>query len=213
MATGACILISFLGVIWVMSGYDSPFHLAEECSNASIAVPRAIVMTSVVGGVIGFFFMIAIAYTLVSISEISMDTLGLGQPFVSYLVQVMKHKLVVASTAFTAISSFFMSQNCLLASSRVTYAYSRDGLLPGSNIWKQISPVTSTPIYAVTINIVIGELLLLLLFAGEVAIGAIFSVGAIAAFISFTLPTLLKLTTARTTFKPGPWNLGSFHNL
>ncbi|CAD1810128.1 unnamed protein product [Candida parapsilosis] len=159
---GLAFLISFLGVIWVMSGYDSPFHLAEECSNASVAVPRAIVMTSIVGGVIGFCFMIAIAYTLVSISEISMDTLGLGQPFVSYL------------------------------------------------IWKRVSPVTSTPIYAVTINIIIGELLLLLLFAGEVTIGAIFSVGAIAAFISFTLPTLLKLTTARNTFKPGPWNLGKF---
>ncbi|KAG5421942.1 GPT1 [Candida metapsilosis] len=205
---GLAFLISFLGVIWVMSGYDSPFHLAEECSNAAVAVPRAIVMTSVVGGVIGFFFMIAIAYTLVSISKVAEDPLGLGQPFVSFMIQVMKHKLVVASTAFTAISSFFMSLNCLLTSSRVTFAYSRDGLLPGSKIWKTVNPVTHTPIYAVALNIIIGELLLLLKFAGDVAMGAIFSVGAIAAFISFTLPTLLKLTVARNTFKPGPWNLG-----
>ncbi|KAI5954813.1 hypothetical protein KGF57_003837 [Candida theae] len=207
---GLTFLISFLGVIWTMSGYDSPFHLAEECSNAAVAVPRAIVMTSVVGGIIGFFFMIAIAYTLVSIPLVAEDTLGLGQPFVSYMVQVMKHKLVVASTAFTAISSFFMSLNCLLTSSRVTFAYSRDGLLPGSDIWKKVNPVTRTPIYAVAINIIIGELLLLLKFAGDVAIGAIFSVGAIAAFTSFTLPTLFKLTTAKNTFKPGPWNLGKF---
>ncbi|GME91472.1 unnamed protein product [[Candida] boidinii] len=40
---GIAILMSFMAVIWTMSGYDSPFHLAEECSNAQIATPRAIV--------------------------------------------------------------------------------------------------------------------------------------------------------------------------
>ena len=28
---GISVLMSFIGVIWTMSGYDSPFHLAEEC--------------------------------------------------------------------------------------------------------------------------------------------------------------------------------------
>ena len=51
--TGLSFLISFMGVIWAMSGYDSPFHLAEECSNAAVAAPRAIVLTSTVGGLIG----------------------------------------------------------------------------------------------------------------------------------------------------------------
>ena len=63
-----------------MSGYDSPFHLAEECSNAAVAAPRAIVLTSTVGGLIGFMFMIAIAYTLVDLNQISADPEGLGQP-------------------------------------------------------------------------------------------------------------------------------------
>ena len=29
--------MGFLTVIWTMSGYDTPFHLSEECSNANIA--------------------------------------------------------------------------------------------------------------------------------------------------------------------------------
>ncbi|KAK7677102.1 hypothetical protein QCA50_019916 [Cerrena zonata] len=115
-----------------MSGYDSPFHLSEECSNASVAAPRAIVMTSTFGGLIGWLFMLAIAYTTVDLDEISADPQGLGQPF----------------------------------------------------------------------------LFLLLMFAGDTAIGAIFSVGGISGFVSFTMPTLLKITYARSFFKPGPWNLG-----
>jgi len=47
-----------------MSGYDAPFHLSEECSNANMAGPRAIVMTSVSGLVGGWAIMFVIAYTV-----------------------------------------------------------------------------------------------------------------------------------------------------
>ncbi|KAK6198810.1 amino acid permease-domain-containing protein [Scheffersomyces amazonensis] len=205
---GIAMLMSFLGVIWAMSGYDSPFHLAEETTHANIAAPKAIVLTSTVGGVIGFIFMIAISYTLVDIDLIAADPEGLGQPFVSYLTQIMKKDMVIAATAFTIVSSYFMGESCLLAASRVTWAYSRDGLFPGSKWWKIVSPLTKTPIIAVWVNVVLGQLFLLLMFAGDTAIGAIFSVGGIAGFVSFTMPTLLKITYARNTFQPGPWNLG-----
>lgn len=208
--SGIAMLISFLGVIWSMSGYDSPFHLAEECSNAATAAPKAIVLTSTFGGGVGFLFMIAISYTLVDLNEIIEDPNGLGQPFVTYLSQILKHDLVIAATALTIISSWFMGCSCMLAASRVTFAYSRDGLFPLSKFWKIVSPLTQTPINAVWINCFLGQLLLLLMFANDTAIGAIFSVGGIAGFVSFTMPTLLKITYARNTFKPGPWNLGKF---
>ena len=54
-----------------MSGYDSPFHLAEECSNANIASPRAIFLTSAVGGTFGWFLQLVVAYTVVDIPQSS----------------------------------------------------------------------------------------------------------------------------------------------
>lgn len=205
---GIAMLCSFLGVVWSMSGYDLPFHLAEECSNAALAAPRAIVLTSSVGGLIGFVFMIAIAYTVVDMEQVIGDPAGLGQPFVTYLTQFLKRDLVLAALSLTIISSFFMGCLCMLAALRVTFAYSRDDMFPGSFIWKRVSKLTQTPINAVWINWLLGQLLLLLMFAGDVAIGAIFSVGGIAGFVSFTIPTLLKITYARDKFVPGPWNLG-----
>lgn len=206
--TGVAVLVSFLGVIWAMSGYDSPFHLSEECANAAVAAPRAICLTATFGGAVGFCFMLAIAYTVVSLDYVAEDPLQLGQPFVTYLSQIMSKKLVMVCTALTVVSSYFMGCSCMLAASRVTFSYSRDGLFPGSKYWKMINPVTQTPINAVWINMLLGQLLLLLMFAGDTAIGAIFSVGGISSFISFTMPTLLKITYANDTFKPGPWNLG-----
>lgn len=206
--TGVAMLISFLGVIWAMSGYDSPFHLSEECANPEVAAPRAICLTATLGGTIGFFFVMAISYTTVSLDQIALDPLELGQPFVTYLTQIMQSNYVMTCTALTIVSSWFMGCSCMLSASRVTFSYSRDRLFPFSKLWGKVNQRTKTPINAVWINVFLGQLLLLLMFAGDTAIGAIFSVGGIASFISFTMPTFLKITYSNKTFQPGPWNLG-----
>lgn len=53
--------MGFLSVIWTMSGYDTSFHLSEECSNANIAGPRAIVMTAQLGLYLGWAIILVIA--------------------------------------------------------------------------------------------------------------------------------------------------------
>jgi amino acid transporter len=67
---GIAIPMSFIAVIWTMSGYDAPFHLSEECSNASIASPRTIVLTSGVGGILRLALQLVIAYTVTNIGAV-----------------------------------------------------------------------------------------------------------------------------------------------
>lgn len=67
---GVAVLMSFLSIIWTMSGYDASFHLSEECSNASIATPRSIVMTAASGSILGFILNTLIAYTVKDVGEI-----------------------------------------------------------------------------------------------------------------------------------------------
>lgn len=204
---GISILLSFMAVIWTMSGFDSPFHLAEECSNAQIATPRAIVLTATVGGLLGFVFQLAMAYTIIDVNEaVNAD---LGQPYISYLIQILDRKSALCLSSFAIILAFSMTFSCMIAASRVLFSYSRDNCFPLSKYWSQVNKTTLTPVNAVWLNWFIGCLLCLLMFGG-VAIDAIFSVGAIGSFISFTIPTLLRITYARKTFKAGPWNLGKY---
>ena len=97
-----------------------------------------------------------------------------------------------------------------MASSRVVYAYSRDGALPGSRWLKKVNHRTHTPVNAVWFVLTLGALLGLLMFASPVAIGAVFSIGAIAQYVAFTLPIALKLFVVGDRFRPGPWHLGRF---
>jgi len=114
---GISVLMSFIGVIWTMSGYDSPFHLSEECSNANVASPRAIFLTSAIGGVMGWFLQLVVAYTVVDISAALAS--DLGQPFAAYLIQVLPQKIVLAVLSLTIIAGFAMGQGCMIAASRV----------------------------------------------------------------------------------------------
>ncbi|KAL1603855.1 GABA/polyamine transporter [Paraconiothyrium brasiliense] len=203
---GISVLMSFVAVIWTMSGYDSPFHLAEECSNANIASPRAIVLTSAVGGTFGWFLQLIVAYTVVSIDDVLNS--DLGQPFAAYLIQCMPKKMVLAILSLTIIAGFSMGQGCMIAASRVTFAYARDDCFPGSKYWKRVNKTTLTPVNAVWFNCVIGILSLLLIFGGSVSIGALFSIGAIAAFVAFTIPIFIRVFFVGDRFRAGPWNLG-----
>ncbi|KAG7873094.1 hypothetical protein KL938_005210 [Ogataea parapolymorpha] len=204
---GMAVLMSFMAAIWIMSGFDAPFHLAEESTNAEIVTPNAIVLTASLGAVLGFAFQLGMAYTIVDVTAAVEGELG--QPFVSFLSQVLTKDRTIAMAALAIVLSYIMDFSSMLAASRVLYSYSRDGCIPLSRVWCRVNPYTRTPVNAVWFNWFVGECLLCLMFKGE-AINAVFSFGATGAFVSFTVPILLRITYARNTFKPGPWNLGRF---
>ena len=199
--SGFAFLMGFLSVIWTMSGYDAPFHLSEECSNANIASPRAIVMTAQLGLYLGWAIILAIAYTVKDVTEVVAGPYG--QPMGSLCLQVLGKKSGLAMFSLNIIAQFFVGQGCTVASSRVVYAYSRDGALPGSRWWKQVNRYTRTPVNAVWFVLGLAALLGLLMFASPVAIGAVFSIGAIAQYMAFIFPVALKLFVVGDKFRPG----------
>jgi amino acid transporter len=178
----------------------------EECSNANIASPRAIVLTSAVGGTFGWFLQLVVAYTVVDIGA-ALDS-DLGQPWAAYLEQALPPNIAMAVLALTIACAFSMGQGCMVAASRVTFAYARDGCFPCSWFMATVNQRTKTPVNAVWFNVVIGILMTLLIFGGQYAIAAIFSIAAVAAFVAFTIPIFIRVFFVGDRFRPGPWNLG-----
>lgn len=205
---GIAVLMSFLAIIWTMSGYDASFHLAEECSNAAMATPRSIIMTAGSGSVMGFFLNLVIAYTIQDVNA-AMES-DLGQPWAAYLMQILPKPVAMAVLAMTIICAFSMGQGCMVTASRVCFAYARDdcfGVISGP--LKRVNRYTLTPVNAVWFNTLVGILLLLLIFGGA-AIDAIFSIGALASYIAFTTPIFIKTVFVGSNFRRGPWHLGWF---
>jgi amino acid transporter len=172
---GWATIMGFLTTIWTMSGYDAPFHLAEECANSNIASPRAIVMTAQSGFYVGWMIILVIAYCVKDIPAILNGQYQ--QPFGSLCLQVLGQRCGLAVIGLTAVAQFFAAEGCTITASRVVFAYSRDGALPGSRWWRQVNGRTKTPVNSTWFVLTISALLGLLLFAGPVAIGAVFSIG------------------------------------
>lgn len=97
-----------------------------------------------------------------------------------------------------------------VAASRVTFAYARDDCFPCSWWIKRVNRHTHTPVNAVWFNTVLGILMVLLVFGGSLAAGALFSIAAVAAFVAFTIPIFIRVFFVGNRFRAGPWNLGPF---
>ena len=158
-------------------------------------------MTSQLGLYLGFACILVIVYTVTDIEAVVAGPYG--QPMGSLCVQVLGERAGLAMFCLTIVAQFFVGQASTVASSRVAFAYARDDVLPGSRWWKRVSRRTYTPVNAIWFVLAVGALLGLLMFASPVAIGAIFSIGAIAQYVAFTFPTALKLFVVGDKFRPG----------
>jgi amino acid transporter len=165
-------------------------------------------MTSGVGGIMGWFLQLVVAYTVLDIQSVLNSPLG--QPWASYLVQVLPRNVALTILAITIVCGFSMGQGCMIAASRVTFAYARDGCFPASFWIKRVNKYTLTPVNAVWFNTGVGCCLLLLIFGGPIAVGAIFSVGAIAAYTAFTIPIFIRVFFVGNRFRAGQWHLGGW---
>jgi amino acid transporter len=97
----------------------------------------------------------------------------------------------------------------LLAASRQTFAFARDGALPLSGWLYRMNHYTQTPVNTVIYVAFFSVLLGLLVFAGPSATNAIFSLSVVSLYVAYSIPIAARFLF-KNDFKPGPFNLGSF---
>jgi len=97
----------------------------------------------------------------------------------------------------------------LLAASRQTYAFSRDGALPISNWLYRMNKFTGAPVNTVVFDAFFALVVGLLVFAGPQAINAVFTISITALYIAYAIPIVARFA-GKNDFKPGPFSLGVF---
>jgi amino acid transporter len=125
---------------------------------------------------------------------------------------------VLGSTAakllvfITVAGQFFCGMASVTANSRMIYAFSRDGGLPGSRLWHRINPRTRTPTNAVWLGVIVaaatGALSLVQYDGVSTAFFALTGIAVVGLYISYVIPVFLRLRNP--DFQTGPWNLGRF---
>jgi amino acid permease (GABA permease) len=198
------VLIGLLMAQYTYTGYDASAHVAEETHDASRAAPRGIVMSVVVSVIAGFVLLFAITWSIQDYDAEKGTSLGLppAQIFIDAAGRHTGEFLLL----ICMVAQWFCGMASVTANSRMSYAFARDGALPGSRIWKQVNPRTGTPTNSIWLCVAISIILVLPSLWNTTAYLAATSIAVIGLYIAYVAPVLLR--RLNPDFRPGPWNLG-----
>jgi amino acid permease (GABA permease) len=198
------VLIGLLMAQYTYTGYDASAHVAEETHDASRAAPRGIVMSVVVSVIAGFVLLFAITW---SIQDYDAErTSSLGLPPAQIFIDAAGRHTGEFLLLICMVAQWFCGMASVTANSRMSYAFARDGALPGSRIWKQVNPRTGTPTNSIWLCVAISIILVLPSLWNTTAYLAATSIAVIGLYIAYVAPVLLR--RLNPDFQPGPWNLG-----
>ncbi|KAF8854305.1 amino acid transporter [Acephala macrosclerotiorum] len=201
---GWSFLFGFLSASWTMTDYDATAHITEEINEPQIKAARALFFAILCTYVVGWLFNVVLVFCMGDPAEI------LASPIYQPVVQIYYNSLGKGAGILFTVAAFvilqFGSFTATQALARTVFTYSRDRLLPFSNIWKKINRFTGTPLYAVWISIFWCIAINLIALGSYIAIAGVFSVCAIALDWSYAIPIFCKLAFGK--FEPGPWHMG-----
>ncbi|PMD48685.1 amino acid transporter [Hyaloscypha variabilis F] len=203
---GFSFLFGFLSVSWTMTDYDATAHITEEISEPEIKAPWAISLAMLFTYLAGFLFNIVLCFCMGDPATI------LASPIVQPVAQIFYNSLGKSGGIFFTVCGFiiikFVCFTAMQALGRTVFAFSRDRLIPGHNIWTKINSKTGTPLWAVWISVFFCIVINLIGLGSYAAISGVFNICAIALDWSYCIPIACKLLFGK--FEPGPWNLGVY---
>lgn len=181
--------------------------MCEEVQQPATQVPKAMVATIVLNLCAGFVFLVPLLFVLPP--QADLVALASGQPVPPII------KAAVGSSGGTfalliplLVLGIFCGIGCTTAASRCTWAFARDGAIPGSRWWKVVNPKLDVPLNAMMLSMVVQLVLGLIYFGSTAAFNAFSGVGVICLTLSYACPIAVSLAGGRRLIAEGSFYLG-----
>ena len=208
--------LGFLLTQYTITGFDASAHLAEETQGAHLAAAKGIwksIFYSAIGGYILLLSFLWAAYKVDAINSTdpTVNPYGQGsviQIFATALTPTMFKLVMVITTA----GQLFCTTACLTSSSRMMFAFSRDGAVPGHRHLAKVNQ-HRVPVNGVLASAIIGVIITLPALykspsGAPTAFYAVVSVAVIGLYLAFLIPIWLRWKHGEN-FTPGEWTNGA----
>ncbi|KAJ5574019.1 GABA-specific permease [Penicillium hispanicum] len=210
--TGWAFMLAWLSPIWTIGAFDSCVHMSEEATHATRAVPLGIIASSGLCGILGFVSLAVIA------ASMDKDINGIltskfGQPMAQIYYDALGKHGALGFMAVVATVQFFMGLSIVLAASRQSWAFSRDGALPLSSFFRKVSQRRLTryqPVRMVCGVIFVSIIIGLLSLIDDAASNALFSLAVAGNDLAWLTPILARLIWGQDLFVPGEFYTGKY---
>lgn len=185
--------------------------MSEEIREAGVTVPRAMVYSYLLNGVLGIIFLISYMFAMTDLDSALAD--NNGYPFLWVLAQAVPTGGVLG-LSFLVMALFFIGVTSFnLSTSRQTWAFARDKGLPFHAWIAYVEPQMEIPQNAVGLTCVITCLLSLINLGSEVAFDAIISLNIVTLMLSYavSIGCVLYRRVAHPQLLPhARWSLGAW---
>lgn len=208
-------LLGLLMSQYTLTGYDASAHMSEETRSADMNGPIGIISAIGISIVVGWGYLLGITFAVTNIPDLlNINNDAGGYAIAQVFYQAFKSRYGsgvggIICLGVVAIAIFFCGMSSVTSNSRMVYAFSRDGAMPGSSLWHKVNK-QEVPINAVWLSAFISFCMALTSLKSLVAFQAMVSIATIGLYIAYALPIILRVTLARKSFCPGPFNLGRF---
>lgn len=210
---GYLFLLCLLLPVYTITGYDASAHTSEETVKAAHSVPRSIVSAVVASSLVGWIMICAITLAIPDMAVAAGQGWGM---FFGTMDAIMPDLLKKVLYLAILITQFLCGLATVTSASRMLFAFSRDGGIPGaSKALASVSPKYRTPVIAIWTAAVLE---ILYVFAAQfVSIGGtnlytiVVNSTLVFLFLSFAVPLALGMVAYGTSKwpAPGPWSMGA----
>ncbi len=206
--------IGLLMAQYTITGYDASAHMSEETRAASRAAATGMVMAVVVSVIFGFILLVAVTFAVPFGADGAPDNAGVLGAVGNAVAYIWTTSLGDAWAAFllfiAVVAQLFCGAASVTSASRMLFAFSRDGAVPGWRIWRRVSK-NRVPMFAVAVICVLAWALMIPTLANAF-IGYLVgtSIAVIGLYIAFAIPIFLRLRHGER-FEKGAWTLGGHY--
>ncbi|KAE8337813.1 hypothetical protein BDV24DRAFT_154083 [Aspergillus arachidicola] len=208
---GVAFLTGLVSPHYMYAGIDGALHLAEECRNATTAVPRALMSTLIIGFVTSFAFMITMLYCTSDLDTVVASSTGVP-------IYEMWHQATRSTSAATVficlllLAAVFALTGAQQTASRLTWSLARDRALIGSQWIGKLHDTLEVPVWALVFNYAVMFLIGCIYLGSSSAFNAFIGTGLVLQHISYAFPAALLLYRCRSAIwlpDPRPFRLPS----
>jgi amino acid transporter len=207
--------LGFLLTQYTITGFDSCAHISEETHGASTSAAKGVWRSIFYSAIFGWVVLLALTFAATDIKGINEQAAGGQYVSIAILNTALGSAWVKFVLIISTVGQLFCGAACLTSASRMCYAFSRDGAIPGWKVWSRVN-VKRVPTNAVLFMAALAALITVPAYfpsrtaAGvyiPVAFYAVVSVAVIGLYVAYVIPIFLRWRMG-DAFEAGPWNLG-----
>jgi amino acid transporter len=206
-------MLGLLLPVYTITGYDASAHTSEETHKAAHSVPKSIVTSVLWSSLAGWVMLSAF---VIAIPDMNAGAASGWGVFFGTMSAIMPYWLTKVIYIAIFIAQFLCGLATVTSASRMIFAFSRDGGIPGgSKALASVHPKLRSPVTAIWTSAILEVLFVVLALKVKIGEASLYvtvvNATLIFLFLSFAIPIVLGFFAFGTSKwpAPGPWNLGA----